>query len=583
MNKDYRIAVVQLSQGGESTAQRIATELGAKIVSRSQVEEWWTQCDAFVFVGAMGIVVRTIGSLLHDKHTDPAVVQTDALGLHVVAVAGGHVGGANELTRRIARLLGAEPVVSTQSDLQDIWPLDLLAQRFGWKTETEEMNQEIAAFVNHRPTALWLNHHDAGTRWMADHLPAHVSVVENAEMAEKNGYELLLAVSPTKPRTTLPYVCYIPRCLHAGIGLAHQAAPVAGILSEMKHALTESGIYPRAIVDVGTIDVKREEPVIAALQAHFPVHFHTADVLAEQDVPNPSHTVEQHVGTPSVAEAAALAGGERALILPKIKGKNWTLAIARDTIHGHIEIVGAGPGDPDLVSVRGRKMLENADLILYAGSLVPEALTHCAKKGCIVRSSANLTLEEQCGLMKQYYEQGAQIVRLHTGDPCIFGAIEEQMAFFDRHGMDYHITPGISSFLAAAAELRSQFTIPGKVQTIILTRGEGRTPMPEREQLRQLARSHSTMCIFLSAAIVDEVQRELLTEYAATTPVAACYHLTWPDQAIYRGTLGELAQIVHEHHLTLTTMLVVGEAIDNRHGQSLLYDKDFHHLFRPKE
>lgn len=582
MNNDFRIAVVQLSRGGETTAQRIATELGAKIVSRSEVAALWTQREGFVFVGAMGIVVRTIGALLHDKHTDPAVVQTDSLGLHVVAVAGGHVGGANELTLRIARLLGAEPVVSTQSDLQDIWALDLLAHRFGWKTEKEDMNQEIAAFVNGRPTALWLNHHDAGTRWMTAHLPAHVSVVEEAKIAEREGYELLLAVSPTRPRTALPYVCYIPCCLHAGIGLAHQATPVAGILSEMQHALAESGIYLHAIADVSTIDVKRDEPVVKALETYIPVHFYAADVLAEQDVPNPSHTVEQHVGTPSVAEAAALAGGERTLLLPKMKGKKWTLSIARDMIRGHIEIVGAGPGDPDLVSVRGRKMLENADLILYAGSLVPEELTHCAKKGCIVRSSADMTLEEQCGLMKQYYEQGAQIVRLHTGDPCIFGAIEEQMAFFDCHGMDYHITPGISSFLAAAAELRSQFTIPGKVQTIILTRGEGRTPMPKREQLRKLARSHSTMCIFLSAAIVDEVQRELLTEYAASTPVAACYHLTWPDQAIYRGTLGELAQIVHKNHLTLTTMLVVGEAIDNRHGQSLLYDKDFHHLFRPE-
>ena len=146
--------------------------------------------------------------------------------------------------------------------------------------------------------------------------------------------------------------------------------------------------------------------------------------------------------------------------------------------------------------------------------------------------------------------------------------------------MKYHITPGISSFLAAAAELRSQFTIPERCQTIILTRGEGRTPMPEKEQLHLLARSQSTMCIFLSAAIVDDVQRELLKEYPEETPVAACYHLTWPDQRIYRGQLKDLARIVHDNHLTLTTMLVVGEAIDNRHGLSELYNAHFTHLFR---
>ena len=352
------------------------------------------------------------------------------------------------------------------------------------------------------------------------------------------------------------------------------------------------------------------------------VVFFTAEELAKVDVPNPSDTVAKHVGTPSVCEAAAILGSNHGkLIIPKVKGKNWTAALAIDRKHlqthpqplpvregsgysqgefsadslstslphregqggGSVEIVGAGPGDPDLVSVRGRKMLERADLILYAGSLVPKALTECHKPGAVVRSSADMTLEEQCALMKEHYDRGHFIVRLHTGDPCIFGAIQEQMAFFDREGMSYHITPGISSFLAAAAELRSQFTIPERTQTIILTRGEGRTPMPEKEQLHLLAKSQSTMCIFLSAAIVDDVQRELLMEYPEDTPVAACYHLTWPDQKIYRGVLKDLAKIVHDNHLTLTTMLVVGEAIDNRHGLSELYSKHFTHLFRHGE
>ena len=244
-------------------------------------------------------------------------------------------------------------------------------------------------------------------------------------------------------------------------------------------------------------------------------------------------------------------------------------------------LVGAGPGDPDLVSVRGRKFLEQADLILYAGSLVPVELTYCARPGAVVRSSADMDLEEQFALMKEFYDRGQLVVRLHTGDPCIYGAIQEQMAYFDRYGMRYHITPGISSFQAAAAALRSQFTIPEKVQTIILTRGEGRTPMPEREKLSLLARSQSTMCIFLSAGIVEEVQAELLKEYPPQTPVAACYKLTWKDERIYRGELRDLARIVRDNGLTLTTMLVIGEAIGNREGLSRLYAHEFKHLFRP--
>ncbi|MDE6685568.1 MAG: precorrin-4 C(11)-methyltransferase, partial [Duncaniella sp.] len=212
--------------------------------------------------------------------------------------------------------------------------------------------------------------------------------------------------------------------------------------------------------------------------------------------------------------------------------------------------------------------------------LVPKELTYYAKEGCVVRSSASMNLEEQFELMKEFYDRGLLVVRLHTGDPCIYGAIQEQMAFFDRYGMSYHITPGISSFQAAAAELRSQFTIPEKVQTIILTRGEGRTPMPEKEKLHMLARSQSTMCIYLSAGIVDDVQSELLQAYPPETPVAACYKLTWKEQRIYRGQLKDLARIVHENNLTLTTLLVVGDAIDNREGLSRLYDDSFKHLFR---
>ena len=147
------------------------------------------------------------------------------------------------------------------------------------------------------------------------------------------------------------------------------------------------------------------------------------------------------------------------------------------------------------MSVRGARFLRQADLILYAGSLVPRELTYYAKPGCVVRSSASMNLEEQIELMREFYNRGMLVVRLHTGDPCIYGAIQEQMAYFDKYGMRYHITPGISSFQAAAAALRSQFTIPEKVQTIILTRGEGRTPMPEKEQLHKLAASQSTMCI----------------------------------------------------------------------------------------
>ena len=593
-----KIAIIQISEEGKHIARLLLSQVFAQknegeIISRTNVGKRWKDFDAFVFIGAMGICVRTIAPYIKDKHEDPAVVCVDSMGVNAISVLSGHIGGANNLSRDIAAMIGAREVITTQSDNAGLWALDTFEARFDWPIASDDdMNQCIFAFVNREPTALLLEARDEGTDYLEATKPEHVTIIDHISEADPKKYKLLIIVSPYAHLAPdgLLELHFVPMVGTVGFGLAHHPDDYEDIYDQIDEAFTKFGYLPCSH-KYCTIDVKADEEFVEMLEMEYDeeVVFFTAEELAAVEVPNPSDTVEKHVGTPSVCEAAAILGSNNGkLIIPKVKGKNWTAALAIDHQHlrqktGHIEIVGAGPGDPDLVSVRGRKMLEKADLILYAGSLVPKALTECHKSGAVVRSSADMNLEEQCALMKEHYERGHFIVRLHTGDPCIFGAIQEQMAFFDEHQMDYHITPGISSFLAAAAELRSQFTIPERTQTIILTRGEGRTPMPEKEQLHLLARSQSTMCIFLSAAIVDDVQRELLMEYPEDTPVAACYHLTWPDQKIYRGVLKDLAKIVHNNHLTLTTMLVVGEAIDNRTGLSELYSKYFTHLFRQGE
>ena len=584
-----------INEKGRLLAERIRTSITPAL-----------EGDAIVFVGALGICVRKILPLVCDKHTDPAVVCVDTTGRYVIPVLSGHVGGANDLARAIANAIGAEAIITTQSDNSGLWALDTLAEQNGW-TEAfagQNINKEIAAFVNGEPTALYIDIKDEGTDRLLSTLPDHVTLVDDVSEISSEQYRLAIVVSPMEHciDVDVPVLQYIPQCLHVGIGLAHQAEPAPVILSEMLNAISMAGIYLESIVDFNTIDVKADEPVVKLLQEDgMTVNFYTAEQLSQIDVPNPSDTVAKHVGTPSVCEAAAIKGataslpnplpirGKGVIYTPKIKGEKWTVATSISSTSsplggnegGFIEIVGAGPGDPDLISVRGRRFLEQADLILYAGSLVPKQLTDCHKPGATVRSSADMDLEEQFALIKKFYDQGKRVVRLHTGDPCIYGAIQEQMSFFDKHGMDYHITPGISSFLAAAAELRSQFTIPERCQTIILTRGEGRTPMPDKERLHLLAQHQSTMCIFLSASIVDDVQQQLLEGgYPPETPVAACYRLTWRDQRIYRGQLKDLARIVKENNLTLTTMIVVGDAIDNRRGLSKLYDSEFTHLFR---
>jgi precorrin-4 C11-methyltransferase len=587
-----KITVINISKESEKIARILQIDLNAMPIGRAQVGKNWNNFDVFIFIGAMGICVRTIAPFINDKHNDPAVVCVDSMGKNVISVLSGHVGGANEWTRVVASALGATPVITTLSDNAGLWALDTFSKRFNWSIASDDnMNDCIFAFVNRKPTALFLEVRDEGTEYLESTLPAHVTVVSDLKDVEAGEFKLLIMVTPFNHSHVdgVLTLHFVPMVGTIGFGLAHNPADCERIGHDINEAIAQRGLLPCA-AKYCTIDVKAEEPFVDILKKEgHEVEFFTADELKQVEVPTPSATVAKHVGTPSVCEAAAILGSNNGkLIIPKIKGANWTAAVAIDRRYlrkrqGHIEIVGAGPGAPDLVSVRGRKLLERADLILYAGSLVPRELTTCHKPGAVVRSSASMNLDEQCSLMKEHYDRGHLIVRLHTGDPCIFGAIQEQMAFFDRHGMSYHITPGISSFLAAAAELRSQFTIPERTQTIILTRGEGRTPMPEKEQLHLLARSQSTMCIFLSASIVDDVQQELLQEYPAETPVAACYHLTWPDQKIYRGQLKELSKIIHDNNLTLTTMIVVGEAIDNRQGLSELYNKHFTHLFRKGE
>ena len=585
--------IIFLNAVGKATAEKIQNELKEFKLTplHSFNQSVFEQSEALIFVGALGVCVRMIAPFIKDKHTDPAVVCVDSVGRNVISVISGHVGGANALCREVAHTLGVNPVITTQSDNTGYWALDTIAGQYGWICEAghEEMNHAIATLVNGNKVGLLLDVRDNGTDEMEQSMPHNVKLIK--DISEAEDCRLVIAVTPYIYHTDKPILYYRPRILNLGVGCRRDCNP-EGVTDYISKRLIENGIAPSAIKSVSTIDIKKDEAVVARLSEWNNVklcNIYAADELKDIEVPNPSEKVREVTGVAGVAESCAIKASDGGrLILEKQKGKlsegaDFTFAVAIDRgamRGGHIEIVGAGPGDPDLVSVRGRKFLQRADLILYAGSLVPKELTFCAKPGCVVKSSASMNLEEQFELMKEFYDRDKLVVRLHTGDPCIYGAIQEQMAFFDKYGMSYHITPGISSFQAAAAALRSQFTIPEKVQTIILTRGEGRTPMPEREQLHKLAASQSTMCIYLSAGIVDDVQRELLMAYPPDTPVAACYKLTWKEEKIYRGVLKDLAAIVHDNNLTLTTLLVVGEAIDNREGLSRLYDDSFKHLYR---
>ncbi len=247
-----------------------------------------------------------------------------------------------------------------------------------------------------------------------------------------------------------------------------------------------------------------------------------------------------------------------------------------------VHFVGAGPGAVDLITVRGSKLLGEADVVIYAGSLVNPQLLSMTKEGCEIHDSAKMTLEEVIDVVKAAEKKGQTTVRLHTGDPAIYGAIREQMDLLDEANIAYDSTPGVSSFFGAASALDLEYTLPGVSQSVIITRMEGRTPMPEKESIESFAAHHASMVVFLSSSLLEELSKRLIAGgYSADTPAAIVYKATWPDEEKYICTVGTLAQTAAEHNITKTALMIIGDAVaHNSYERSKLYDPGFTTEFR---
>ena len=246
-----------------------------------------------------------------------------------------------------------------------------------------------------------------------------------------------------------------------------------------------------------------------------------------------------------------------------------------------IHFVGAGPGAADLITVRGQRMLKEADVIIYAGSLVNPALLENAKEECRIYNSAKMTLEEVIDVMKDAESKGQDTVRLHTGDASLYGAIREQMDELDKLGIEYDDSPGVSSFSGAAAALFAEYTLPNVSQSVVITRMAGRTPVPEKESIRSFAEHDCTMVIFLSTGLLEEVSKELMEGgYAPDAPAALVYKATWPEEKVVRCTVSTLADAARENDITKTALILVGGFLDSEYERSKLYDPSFTTEFR---
>lgn len=246
-----------------------------------------------------------------------------------------------------------------------------------------------------------------------------------------------------------------------------------------------------------------------------------------------------------------------------------------------VHFVGAGPGAPDLITLRGKSLLEQADVIIYAGSLVNPALLEYAKEGCVVKNSASMTLEEVVSVMEQAEAEGKVTVRLHTGDPSVYGAIREQMDILAGKGIPFDVVPGVSSFCTAAAALQAEYTLPGVSQSVVITRMEGRTPVPDRQKIADYAAHQATMVIFLSAGLLEGLQEELQKGgYDGQTPAAIVYKASWPEERVCRCTVSTLAETAKTQGIDKTALILVGEFLGSAYDRSLLYDPAFTHGYR---
>jgi precorrin-4 C11-methyltransferase len=563
-----------------------------------QVPALFAKYDQLVFFLAAGAVVRLIAPCLVSKATDPGVLAIDEAGRFAIPLLSGHKGGANAFARVVAGCLGAVPTVTTASDVVGGLSLDVLEAEFGWTAEPPERLKAAAlALVNREKVAI-VQEIGAPGSWLDERtLPEHVTFASQAARLAASAPAFTLWITDRLEADARNILWFRPKSLVLGVG-CERGLTLDALEDGLQRFLSAQRFSLASISTLATATVKADEEAILLLarkhgwETAFYPPAQLADVVG---IPTPSAVVERCVGTPGVAEPAALlaAGATSLLVLKQIiasplASQRMTFALARDARYqsraggGRVLFVGAGPGDPDLLTIKAARALQHADVVIYAGSLIPEQVLRAIPTSVELHNSAFLTLEQVMAIVLPAARTGKRVIRLHSGDTSIYSAIQEQIQILEEGGIEYEVIPGISSFQAAAAALKSELTLPEIVQTIILTRGEGTTPMPEREALDALARHGATLCLFLSARLGMRVQSELLTAYAPETPVALVYRVSWPDQQIVLTRLDQLAAQLREHHFERTTLILVGAAVGGRKNRSQLYDRAHGHIFRKR-
>jgi precorrin-4 C11-methyltransferase len=622
MNESRTVAMIAVTSRGLEQAQTLRGRLRTGEIHRpgrhgppkagydhpndgplsTLVPDLFARFDHLVFFLAAGAAVRLIAPCLGSKATDPGVIVVDEGGEFVVPILSGHEGGANALALEVAGALGATPVITTGSEAAGGLSLASLVERFGWMAEpASRLKDASRAMLDRAPVAI-IQEIGGKRTWLdARGLPEHVDFATSAAGLPRTDYEAVAwitdrVVDELGGLDPARILWFRPRSLVLGVG-CERGITAEALEDGLDRVLREHGLAPSSIGTVASLDLKSDEAGLIELAGRrgWQTAFFDAESLARvPGLANPSDVVRGCVGTPGVAEPAALlaAGADRLLVEKQVVAsplseKRMTIALARrpeyrgrDSGDRPVIFIGAGPGDPDLLTLRADHLIRRADVVVYAGSLIPEEIVRRAPAHAVLHNSAHLVLEEVAEILVAASRAGKRVVRLQSGDPSLYSATQEQMTLLDEAGVPFEVVPGISAYQAGAAALKSELTLPEVVQTVILTRGEGNTPMPDGESLASLAAHRATLCLFLSARLGERVQQQLSTAYPPETPVAILYRVSWPDEKIIVTDLAHLAAEIREHRLTRTTLIMVGQAIGGRKNRSQLYDGGHGHIFR---
>ena len=425
--------IVYITDGGRAVAQKLMKELNDShlLPIKAFSSENFRRSESVIFVGDMATCIRTIAPVLKYKNSEPSVICVDSQGLYAVSVLGNRIGGADELTRRIARILGGSPIITNQSDKEGAWSLDTLAPHFGWQEEHRggRMNHIIYHYLNGKPTVLKFDiRGERSLQYLRKSRLPHVAFYDPNVTPEPDS--LLIAVSHYQNPTEEPFektILYRPAVLHLSVECTPQCEPgeYPRLVRETMHV---NNLSEKSLVTIDTTTALAGERFIKAMQMAFP----WAKLIIHE---------EAEANCQSMAESY---GPLMMKVQPIEEACRVAVSISRQSqLGGHVEIVGAGPGDVEMISVRGVNFLHLADLILYDEE-VSERLTHHAKEGCCVRSKASMTKEEATELMKQYYNQGMLVVNLLAGDACSSESAKMLKEELDAEGIRYHVTPGIA-------------------------------------------------------------------------------------------------------------------------------------------